>query len=217
MKRVVVFVDDDPTEIETFLDLYTDSRIEVVPIDAPSSLDALSRINDTLDGRRPDLVVLDMFLPTSSDAPSVLSSTAIDSGLTVLQELRQSIDDIEEVTYDNKRLLRQTQGLVTKTEALVKTWCEELGQSPQGGISLLRELDSLYPQTPKMFYSRKATIEDVKQALAAGALDVIRKPDSTRADAEARTITEAFLAACDWQAPRYLSDWQSALSSRVKV
>lgn len=215
MKYVVVFVDDDRAEIETFLDLYTDSRIEVVPIHAPSSPSALSRIKDALDGRRPDLYVLDMFLPMSPDAPSVLTPKAIESGLAVLKKLRQSIDDIEGTPHDAKRLLRQTQGLVTRTEALVKTWCEELGQSPRGGISLLRELDSFYPQTPKLFYSRKATVEDVKQALAAGALDVIRKPDATNADA--RTITEAFLAACDWQAPRYLSDWQSVLSGRIKL
>lgn len=216
MKQLLVFVDDDPTEVDVFLDLYEDDRIEIVPVHAPSSPEALPQIKDMLAGRQPDMFVLDMFLPTSQNAPTALPQAAIESGMVELRKLRQSIVEIETMTRNGKELLRHTQGLVARTEALVKAWCEKLGQSPQGGIALLQELDTLYPNAPKVFYSRKATVEDVKLALAAGALDVIRKPDPSSAGAMAGQIVEAFLAASDWQAPQYLSKWRSALDGRVQ-
>lgn|GEM_PF-1901564 len=216
MKRLVVFVDDDPAEVETFLDLYVDDRIEIVPIHAPSVPEALPQIKDALLERQPDLFVLDMFLPTSQNAPTALPRAAIESGMVELRKLRQSIVEIETMTHNGKELLRHTQGLVARAEALVKAWCEKLGQSPQGGVALLQELDALYPNAPKVFYSRKATVEDVKLALAAGALDLIRKPDPPSAKAMAGQIVEAFLAASDWQAPQYLSKWRSALDGRVQ-
>ncbi len=216
VKRLIVFVDDDPTEVETFLDLYSDERFEIVPVHAPSSPEALSLIKGSLGMRRPDLFVLDMFLPVSPNAPTAPSPSGIKTGVAELHELRQSITEIEEMIGDGKALLRSTQGLVARAEALVKTWSEELGQSPKGGIALLQELDSLYHNAPKVFYSRKATVEDVKLALAAGALDVIRKPDSSHAEVIARHAIDTFLAACDWRAPQYLSKWQSALKGRVQ-
>jgi len=51
-----------------------------------------------------------------------------------------------------------------------------LGQSPAGGIALMRLLRKQYPTVPAVFYSRKATVVDVKAALDAGALDVLIKP-----------------------------------------
>jgi CheY-like chemotaxis protein len=217
MKQLLVFVDDDPSELETFIKLYEDERIEIVPVHAPSSPDALPQIKDMLNARQPDLFVLDMFLPTSQTALTRLSKAALKSGMVKLDGLRQSIVEIETVTHDGKELLRRTQGLVARAEALVKVWCEELGQSPRGGIALLQELDTLYPDTPKLFYSRKATVEDVKLALAAGALDVIRKPDPSSAVAATDQIVEAFLAASVWQAPGYLSKWHSALGDNVQM
>jgi len=59
-------------------------------------------------------------------------------------------------------------------DMLDKQW-RALGQSPDHGIALLRELKQRYPTVPVVLYSRKITPEDVMRVLRAGAVDAIRK------------------------------------------
>jgi DNA-binding response OmpR family regulator len=73
---------------------------------------------------------------------------------------------------------------------MLRHWCDVLGQSPSGGIALMRVLREQYPTVPAVFYSRKATVVDVKAALDAGALDVLIKPHHSLEDAEAPRLRE---------------------------
>src|SRR5215468_3938260 len=76
-----------------------------------------------------------------------------------------------------------------------------LGQSPAGGIALMRLLRKQYPTVPAVFYSRKATVVDVKAALDAGALDVLIKPHRSLEDAEAPRFREVLTAYCEGHGP----------------
>lgn len=91
---------------------------------------------------------------------------------------------------------------------LLDDLCRALRQSPDGGIALLKDLEAVYPKIPKVFYSRKATLRDAKEALAAGALDIISKPEPN-AHEDAAFIAEQFKEAADLRPPRWGREWLS--------
>ena len=66
-----------------------------------------------------------------------------------------------------------------------------------------------------VFYSRKATLQDAKAALAAGALDVLAKPASSREQAEVPNIAGDFLTYCRSQPPAFLVSWLKKAGSRM--
>jgi CheY-like chemotaxis protein len=84
---------------------------------------------------------------------------------------------------------------------MLRHWCDVLGQSPNGGIALMRLIHQKYPGVPVVFYSRKAMVADLKAALQAGAVDVLLKPHRSLEDAEARRIRDALVACCEGRAP----------------
>jgi DNA-binding NtrC family response regulator len=79
--------------------------------------------------------------------------------------------------HDDKKLLRETMTALQKVYDLLKRQWEELEQSPENGLQVLRELKAhgRYGKIPVVFYSRKITPEDVLRVLEAGAVDAIRK------------------------------------------
>jgi DNA-binding NarL/FixJ family response regulator len=108
---------------------------------------------------------------------------------------------------NDKELLRAGSELVYWSQRMLRHWCDVLGQSPIGGIALMRLLREKYPDVPAVFYSRKATVPDVKAALEAGALDVLIKPHRSLEDAEAVQIREALVGYCEGRGP----GWRRAL------
>jgi CheY-like chemotaxis protein len=103
----------------------------------------------------------------------------------------------------NKELLLAASDVVYQSQRMVRRWCDTLGQSPSGGIALMGVLHEKYPDVPKVFYSRKAAVADVKMALEAGALDVLSKPHRSLEDAEAARIREALADYCSGRTPRW--------------
>jgi FixJ family two-component response regulator len=67
----------------------------------------------------------------------------------------------------------------------------------------MRLLQEKYPTVPVVFYSRKATVPDVKAALAAGALDVLIKPHRSLGVEAVRT-REILAGYCEGRGP----DWR---------
>ena len=79
--------------------------------------------------------------------------------------------------------------------------------SPEGGMIVLRDIDKEWPGTPKVFYSVYATLADAKQAIEAGATDVLLKPDSTNEQEErdqADRISKLFLQYSGGEPPTFL-------------
>jgi len=67
--RHLVFVDDDPTEIETFERLYERDPFTVTCVHADEARHALSVVKEKLQGGRPSLFVLDMYFPHGNAPP----------------------------------------------------------------------------------------------------------------------------------------------------
>jgi DNA-binding response OmpR family regulator len=127
-------------------------------IGAGTSLDAALEDLRRQGHSSPDLYVLDLYFP---------------QGGTSTQE------QLEDLANARKRLL--------DSHADFASLLAKLGQAPQGGFRLAGRLSRFGQRAPFVFFSRKATAEDVVQGLDIGALRVIKKQDPTADDTRGRT------------------------------
>lgn len=196
-KLKIVFVDDDNSEIETFIRLYG-KRFEVIPIEATDVNDGVTKVCHALSNSHPDLFVLDLYFP-GSDSPmgfDHLSPRELKKLTSGIDETHQILDSLRNIVQespdDGKILLKKAHSVVQRSRVMLKEWCYELGQGPEEGFKLLTALQKRYPKVPAVFYSRKATLEDAKEALTAGAMDVISKPDPFLESSQATKIARDF-------------------------
>jgi len=206
----LLLVEDDDNEIATFRRLYEGDQFEVTSVCVQSPRAALPAIEQALDGRVPDLFVLDLFFPVRSEPSAGFTrETAADARVDV-RRLLQTTEQLETLFMDDavlarsdKQLLRAAADLAYQAQMLVRHWCDVLGQSPSGGVALMRLLRDRYPQVRTVFYSRKATVTDVMMALENGAHDVLLKPHESVEPREAVRIRDALGDYCEGKAPRW--------------
>jgi CheY-like chemotaxis protein len=204
----LLYVEDDEAEIATFRRLYEGDLFEVTPVCIQFPRSALPQIDAALATRVPDLFVLDLFFPVTSTPPGGFTGDTVDEARAQLRRVLQVAGELEGAFFDEpglarseKELLRAGSDLVYWSQRMLRHWCDVLGQSPDGGIALMRLIHEKYPSVPVVFYSRKAMVADLKAALQAGALDVIQKPHRSLEDAEAVRIREVLAACCARQPP----------------
>jgi len=123
--------------------------------------------------------------------------------MTAVHELEAVFIDNELLKRSGKELLRAGSDLVFWSQKMLHHWCDVLGQSPTGGIALMKLLRTKFREVPIAFYSRKATVADVKLALAAGALDVLIKPHRSLEDAEAVRVRDILARYCQGAGPEW--------------
>jgi CheY-like chemotaxis protein len=174
---------------------------------------ALPEVERALGDRTPDLIVLDLFFPVTNDPLRGFSANAMEDARADLGRVLRAAEELQAMFFDeevlgrtNRELLLAASDVVYQSQRMLRRWCDVLGQSPSGGIALIRALHAKYPDVPKVFYSRKAVVADVKLALEAGALDVLLKPHRSLEDAEAARIRETLADYCEgktpcWRAP----------------
>ena len=206
----VVFVDDDETELATFRRLYEGDRFQVTTVCAQFPRSALPAIEQALGHEVPDLFLLDLFFPVTTDQPTGFTSDTSPEArahlarvMTAMHELEAVFIDDELLKRSGKELLRAGSDLVFWSQKMLRHWCDVLGQSPTGGIALMKLLHAKFREVPIVFYSRKATVADVKLALAAGALDVLIKPHRSLEDAEAVRLRDILARYCQGAAPEW--------------
>jgi len=206
----ILFVEDDEAEIATFRRLYDGDQFVVTPFWVQLPRMVAPEIGKVLGARVPDLFVLDMYFPVTSDPPGGFTSDTIDDARAHLARALRSAEELEGMFLDESalakkdtELLRAGAELVYWSQRMLRHWCDVLGRSSLGGIALMRLLHEKYPSVPAVFYSRKATVADVKAALEAGAVDVLIKPHRSIEDIEAIRIREAFDRYCDGQRPQW--------------
>jgi CheY-like chemotaxis protein len=209
-KAHLVFIEDDPTEIETFARLYEGDLFELTPVCVQFPSRAMADVEQALDGRVPNLFVLDLFFLAVNNAPKGFTAEAAEAARSQLRSVLSAAEELERMFFDNtvlahsgKELLRTGADLVDRAQRMLRQWCDVLGQSPLGGIGLMREIQAKYPGVPKVFYSRKAGVADVKLALEAGAIDVLIKPHRSVEDAEAAGIRDALARYCEGKGPEW--------------
>jgi len=164
--RSLVFVDDDPEELESVRKLLG-SKYDLQLVHWP-----LQRIS----GRPPDIFVLDLYLPSAKMGEKQMSSEAIREQADQVQRIAANLPVLySNHAHDGKRLLRETMTCLSELRKVLDAQVKALGQSPGNGLRLLASLKKRYPGVPVVFYSRKITPEDVVTVLKAGAADAIRK------------------------------------------
>ena len=204
----LLYVEDDEAEIATFRRLYEGDLFEVTPVCIQFPRSALPKIEEALGSRVPDLFVLDLFFPVTSTSPGGFTVDTVDEARAQLRRVLQVAGELEGAFFDEpalahgeKELLRAGSDLVYWSQRMLRHWCDVLGQSPDGGIALMRLIHEKYSGVPVVFYSRKAMVADLKAALQAGAIDVLLKPHRTLEDVEAVRVRDALAACCQGQAP----------------
>jgi CheY-like chemotaxis protein len=204
----ILFVEDDEAEIATFRRLYEGDLFEVTPVCIQFPRSALPKIEAALGNRVPDLFVLDLFFPVTSSPPGGFTTDTVGDARAQLRRVLQVAGELEGAFFDehnlarsDKELLKAGSDLVYWSQRMLRHWCDVLGQSPDGGIALMRLIYQKYSGVPVVFYSRKVMVPDLKAALRAGALDVLQKPHQSLEDVEAVRIRDALAACCEGQAP----------------
>ena len=204
----IVFIEDDESEMATFRRLFEGDQFELTGLCIQFPRSVLPGLSDVLGDRIPDLFVLDLFFPAVSNPPGGFTPDTVVEARAQLGRALRAAEELEGIFLDesalqknDKELLRAGSELVYWSQRMLRHWCDVLGTSPSGGIALMRLLRDQYPTVPAVFYSRKATVPDVKAALAAGALDVLIKPHRSLEDAEAGRIRELLATYCEGQRP----------------
>jgi len=132
----------------------------------------------------PDLWILDLYFPEGG--------TSTPEQLDALASARQRLLD---------------------SQAEFASLLASLGQSPRGGLRLADQLYRFGRRAPFAFFSRKATAEDVVQALDVGALRVIKKPDPTADErGAARSLTDAYDSALSRSSHDVARDIEDAIT-----
>ena len=166
--RRLVFIDDDETELDLFRKI-VEGVYDYTTVHWPSESEKL------FNSSPPDIFVSDLYLPSASgDATPTAAQT--DEAARAAREVGESFSGLYlDPSLGNKARLQKTMKAIGDAYAMLKLQWTALGQSPDHGVALLKEVRSQYPDTPFVFYSRKITPEDVIRVLQAGAADAIRK------------------------------------------
>lgn len=214
-QKHVVFVDDSLDELKTFEKLYSGDRFKVTAIRVQKPSESLKHVSKRLAGERPDLFVLDLFFPQADVTPTSLSTQAAQKARYQAESIVRSISGLGRYFSDGNKLLKEAHGVVAESQCLLSDLCQELRQSPRGGIKLLQELNRVYPDVPKVFYSRKATIGDVKWAMMESGLDVLSKPHPSVENREASKLMEDFAHYCVGRPSSWIMRWMERIPPGV--
>lgn len=214
-RKHIVFIDDSADELRTFERLYSGDRFRVTAIQVQTPSDCLKLVVDGLGKEVPDLFVLDLFFPQADSIPTGLSEDAAEDAHRQMRSIADSVLGLDRYFRDGNRLLKEAHGVVVESQRLLSAFCRELRQSPSGGLALLKELNVGYPSVPKVFYSRKATIGDIRRAMTESGLDVLSKPHPSVENREASGLMEDFARYCAGQPSSWITRWMEKLPPGV--
>ncbi len=174
MRRRLVFIDDDKTELAEF-------RKIVAQVYNYTAIHWPAESRKLFTGPAPDIFVCDLHLPgRPGDSRPTPNQRAAAS--KAARRVAQRFADLypeprtePDTLLNDKARLKETMGAVLEAYRLLELQKSSLGQSSDNGIALLREIRRWHPDVPFVFYSRKITPEEVIRVLKAGATDAIRK------------------------------------------
>ncbi len=196
----LVFVDDDRDAVRKFTELYARDPFSITTVHAPEARHALSRIKDALRGAKPDLFVLDLYFPHGNAREETFTRYELETMTAPIVKIIDAARRVERsLTEDRsqaRRIIGELYSVMRQSLETLQNWCARIDNSPEGGMVVLRDIDKEWPGTPKVFYSVYATLADAKEAIEAGATDVLSKPDSTNQQEErdqADRISKLFL------------------------
>jgi len=154
----ICFVDDDEEfEIPLFCDVFG----EAFDIIAASDYAELKSQIDSRENWKPDLFVLDLYFPSGP------------ANQEAIEALRAEPLFVENDNAEIRTAYRNYLRAKTRLAGVLDAW----KQNANGGLILAEKVVADYPDVPIVFYSRKATLEDVVRCMAArNVWSVERKP-----------------------------------------
>jgi CheY-like chemotaxis protein len=154
----VCFVDDDEEfEIPQFRDVFG----EVFDIIAASNYVNLKSQIDSRKNWKPDLFVLDLYFPSEPENREAIKALRTEP---------------LSVKNDNAEIRQAYINYLSAQDRLARV-LDAWHQNAKGGLALAEKVVDDYPDVPIVFYSRKATLEDIVRCMATrNAWSVIRKP-----------------------------------------
>jgi len=213
MKPRLVFLDDDPQELEDLRSI-VEADYEYSPIRWP----AAQPLEDLI-GKPPAILVLDLYFPDNETAPDRIPAQQLHVQAALARQIAQRFLQLYDGPPDGKRLLRDTFSSIRAAHDLLGSQCCALGQSAENGFALLERLKAhpYYRRAPVVFYSRKATLEQAIRALQAGALAVIPKPDSPPGPKAGRSVLAQLKKAQALHRSGWRARWVRWLGLNVNV
>ena len=154
----ICFVDDDEEfEIPLFCDVFG----EAFDIIAASDYAELKSQIDSRENWKPDLFVLDLYFPSGP------------ANREAVEALRTEPLFVENDNAEIRTAYRNYLRAKARLAGVLDAW----KQNANGGLLLAEKVVADYPDVPIVFYSRKATLEDVVRCMAAkNVWSVERKP-----------------------------------------
>ncbi len=154
----ICFIDDDGEfEIPLFCDVFG----EAFDIIAASNYAELKSLIDSREDWKPDLFVLDLYFPSGP------------ANREAIEALRAEPLSVENDNAEIRTAYRNYLRAKTRLAGVLDAW----KQNANGGLILAEKVVADYPDVPIVFYSRKATLEDVVRCMAArNVWSVERKP-----------------------------------------
>ena len=169
MHRICFIDDDGEFEIPLFTEVLGDTYDIIAETDYKAA-----QAKFAVRGQwRPDLFVLDMYFPMGSPD---------DSALNALRTARPAyVDDDVQIRAAYTNFLTAE----SRLHHVLDAW----RQTPRGGLELASRITHDYPDVPIVFYSRKATFEDIVRCLAADNVWGVAKKPSGADDDDTRRLT----------------------------
>jgi CheY-like chemotaxis protein len=154
----ICFIDDDGEfEIPLFCDVFG----EAFDIIAASNYAELKSLIDSREDWKPVLFVLDLYFPSGP------------ANREAIEALRAEPLFVENDNAEIRTAYRNYLRAKTRLAGVLDAW----KQNANGGLILAEKVVADYPDVPIVFYSRKATLEDVVRCMAArNVWSVERKP-----------------------------------------
>ncbi len=157
MLRICFIDDDGEFEIPLFCDVFG----EAFDIIAASNYAELKSLIDSREDWKPVLFVLDLYFPSGP------------ADREAIEALRAEPLFVENDNAEIRTAYRNYLRAKTRLAGVLDAW----KQNANGGLILAEKVVADYPDVPIVFYSRKATLEDVVRCMAArNVWSVERKP-----------------------------------------
>jgi len=166
----ICFVDDDKEfEIPLFCDVFG----EAFDIIAASDYAELKSQIDSREKWKPDLFVLDLYIPSGP------------ADQEAIEALREDSLSVENDNADIRMAYRNYLRAKARLAGVLDAW----KQNANGGLILTEKVVADYPDVPIIFYSRKATLEDVVRCMATKNVWSVEKKPTGKDSADTIELT----------------------------
>lgn len=169
MLRICFIDDDGEFEIPLFCDVFG----EAFDIIAASNYAELKSQIDNRKDWTPDLFVLDLYFPSGP------------ANREAIEALRAEPLFVENDNAEIRTAYRNYLRAKTRLAGVLDAW----KQNANGGLILAEKVVADYPDVPIVFYSRKATLEDVVRCMAARNVWSVEKKPTGKDSADTIELT----------------------------